>query len=127
MLALVALWPGGFGGEARVVAIGTATALWIFSKRERGAAPSTAMRALGWIGAFSYSLYLIHLAVLSPFTNLVQRFVHPDRLSFCATWLAAVLLSGAAGWALYRWVEAPLERWRKSRWSARPVPNPSSA
>ena len=79
------------------------------------------MRALGWLGAFSYSLYLIHLAVLSPFTNLAQRFVPPSRWLFCGVWVVGLLVSTAAGWALYRWVEAPIERWRKTRWSARPA------
>ena len=123
LLALVVTWPGGFGGEARVAALGTAASLWFLSKRERGAPPSGAMRALGWVGAFSYSLYLIHLAVLSPFTNLAGRIVAPSSLAFCGVWLAALLISLATGWALYHWVESPFERWRKSHWSNRPAEN----
>jgi peptidoglycan/LPS O-acetylase OafA/YrhL len=119
LLVLEAAWPGGYGGLARVVAVGTAVALWIFSLRERDAPPHGIMRAFGWVGAFSYSLYLIHLAVLSPFMNLAQRFISPAQSSFCFVWLLAIGCAGTAGWLLYHWVEAPIEQWRKSRWSAR--------
>lgn len=121
LLALDAFWPGGYGALARLAAIGTAVALWFFFARDDGTPASGLARRLGWFGTFSYSLYLIHLAVLSPLTNLARRFVAPTGLPFVLVWVAVVGLSGAAGWALYRWVEAPIERWRKSRWSARPT------
>jgi peptidoglycan/LPS O-acetylase OafA/YrhL len=107
--------------------VGTAATLWLFSKRANGAPLPALLRVLSWVGAFSYSLYLIHLAVLSPLTNLLRRFMAPTELRFCVAWLGAVALSGLAGWVVYRCVEAPIERWRKSRWSARPAAKLSTA
>ena len=127
LVALNIFWPGGYGEVARATAIGTAVALWIFSRWENDRPAGVITRTLGWVGKFSYSLYLIHLAVLSPFTNLGRRIVPPSELLFCIVWLAAIVMSGLAGWALYRWVEAPIELWRKLRWSTHPTPTRSPA
>ncbi len=121
--AVAALALGGsFGGAGRLVALGSAGALWFASRHDHLAARLTAFRIFAWLGAVSYSLYLAHVTVLSPFLNLSQRAISPDSAAFVGVWLVAVLLSLLAGWLLHRWVEAPVERWRKLRWSRPPAP-----
>ncbi len=116
-LAVLALnWPG-FGGLGRCTALLTAVLLWISSRRDHTAAAIIPLRALGRLGIFSYSLYLIHVTVLSPFMNLGQRLVPTSGFAFVFVWITAVALALVAGWLLHRWVEAPVERWRKRRWS----------
>jgi len=121
LLLLGLVSPSSYGGIRHMVAVGTAAALWIFSARDRVATVNPLLHALGWVGGFSYSLYLIHLAVLSPFMNLAQRVVRPSHLLFGVVWLAALSVSVAAGWCLNHWVEAPVERWRKTRWARPPA------
>jgi peptidoglycan/LPS O-acetylase OafA/YrhL len=114
MLALLALsWPGGYGGQGLLVAITTAIILWALSGQDHRVAANPFLRKLAWVGGFSYSLYLIHLPLLSPFMNLAARWVPPRQALFCLVWLAAVLLAFTGGWLLNRLVEAPAERWRK--------------
>ena len=125
MLLLTLFAPLGYGATGQFVAVGTAAILWIFSTQNRHSVVNQLLRPLGWIGGFSYSLYLIHLAVLSPFLNLSKRFVLPSQPLFCVVWLAAIVLSLAAGWSLHHWVEAPVERWRKHRFA--PVRPPRTA
>jgi exopolysaccharide production protein ExoZ len=122
LAGLTAFWPGGFGGAGRFAALVTAALLWIFSRHDRIMRASAPLRALASVGVFSYSLYLIHLTVLSPFMNLAQRHIPATGGRFVAVWLAGVGLALAAGWILHRAVEAPVERWRKRRWNKRPIP-----
>jgi peptidoglycan/LPS O-acetylase OafA/YrhL len=67
-------------------------------------------KPLEWLGAISYSLYLIHV----PAEILALKAVPPvqDPLAWS---LVAVLGSLLAGWLLYRGVEAPAEVWRRRR------------
>lgn len=75
------------------------------------------LRVLGWLGSagtISYSLYLVHAPIISPMRNLLSRVIPPGSPWF----ILAILASAGAGLAgaclFYRWVEAPLELWRKS-------------
>jgi exopolysaccharide production protein ExoZ len=120
LLILTLAWPGGFGGTPRLTAILAAAVLWCLARAEPATFyESSAARALTWLGACSYSLYLAHFTVLSPFINFTKRFVPTTSIAFVAVWLTAVALSVGAGWLLYRLVEAPVERWRKKRWARR--------
>ena len=106
-----------FGGLPRKVAMGTATFFGLI--RVVPALAVTPNRWFGpfaWLGGISYSLYLIHVTVLSPYTNFVLRHVHPEKPVFCFLWLVGLALATVAGVALHWWVEAPVERWRKIRW-----------
>jgi len=71
------------------------------------------LKPLAYLGVISYSLYLVHLIVVSKVMNLSKRFISDD-----SHWVLLVVLiaSGAAiitGAFFYRFVEAPLEVWRK--------------
>jgi peptidoglycan/LPS O-acetylase OafA/YrhL len=113
---------GGFGGPGLWAALGTAGALWFASRHDHLAARLIAFRTFTWLGAVSYSLYLAHVTVLSPFVNLSQRAISPGSIAFIGVWLIAVPLSLLAWWLMHRWVEAPVERWPKLRWSHSPTP-----
>lgn len=99
------------------VALSTAIALWLASKREQGIAPKPFVRVLTGVGAISYPLYLIHFSVLFPVLNLAERFVRPSETMFCAVWCVAIALSFIAALCVHRCVEFPAERWRKRRWT----------
>lgn len=120
LIATVALH-GRFGDSGRIVALVTAALLALASRFNAPAAPRGVLACLAWLGGISYSLYLAHVTVLSPFINLGARWVSPHHLGFGVIWLAAVATALFAGWALHRWVEAPCERWRKHRWGRRPL------
>jgi peptidoglycan/LPS O-acetylase OafA/YrhL len=78
-------------------------------------------RWLGTLGVMSYSVYLIHAPIVSAARNLLSRLIPASSVWFLFPILAAALLALGGAWAFYRWVEAPLERWRKSLvWLHRP-------
>jgi peptidoglycan/LPS O-acetylase OafA/YrhL len=73
-------------------------------------ARALAWRPLQWLGAVSYSLYLVHV----PVQVVLLRWIDP--VSDPAMWaVAATGLSVLAGWLLYIGVEAPAEAWRRRR------------
>ena len=117
LLSCMIAWPGRAGGVAHFAAIATAATLWWASRQEQTIADGLLGRTFTWLGAISYSLYLVHVTVMSPFQNLVQKFIPPQNVSFFAVWIASIALGISAGWLLYRFVEAPTERWRKLRWA----------
>lgn len=101
-------WPGDVlvrplaaGGFALVV-LATASGGWV--------AKALAWRPLEWLGAISYSLYLIHIPVQVLMLQVVDATA--DRWGWAAL---ATVGSVLAGWALYRGVEAPAEVWRRKR------------
>jgi peptidoglycan/LPS O-acetylase OafA/YrhL len=102
------------------VALATVVVLWFAAATEQGKTGNPLIRALAWAGAISYPLYLIHFSVLFPFMNLLERFVLPSELLYCAVWFAAVVLSTIAAWGIHCWVEVPAEHLRKTRWAAKP-------
>ncbi len=70
------------------------------------------VRILSWVGMFSYSLYLIHVPLVSRVVNLSRRFIETSSAGFVGVWLMALLVSIAGGWLFWRVVENRVERWR---------------
>lgn len=65
------------------------------------------------IGLASYSIYLVHVPLISPLNNLALRFVpldHPGQFVLVA---ASLFLGLTGGMLFYRWIERPLETLRK--------------
>ncbi len=71
------------------------------------------LKPLAFLGVISYSLYLVHLVVVSKIMNLSKRIVEVDSLWVLAVVLTATAAAIIAGAIFYRFVEAPLEVWRK--------------
>lgn len=71
------------------------------------------LKPLACLGVISYSLYLVHLVVVSKIMNLSKRFVIIDSFWVLPVVLAATAAAIVAGAIFYRFIEAPLEMWRK--------------
>jgi peptidoglycan/LPS O-acetylase OafA/YrhL len=71
------------------------------------------LRPLAYLGVISYSLYLVHLIVVSKIMNISKRFVSIDSLWVLPAVLFATAAAILTGAVFYRFVEAPLEEWRK--------------
>lgn len=76
------------------------------------------LKPIALVGVFSYSLYLVHLVVVSKLMNLSKRFVSTDSLWVLPVVLVAIIAAVAISAAFYRLIEAPLEHWRKHLSSA---------
>jgi peptidoglycan/LPS O-acetylase OafA/YrhL len=77
------------------------------------------LRALGYCGLFSYSLYLIHVSVATRVMAFIGYTHPPTTIAFYA-WLVIAMASAIlAGYALYVAVEKPVERWRHAFWARR--------
>lgn len=106
---------GSFDAEARRWAVGFAWVLLASARWSSAAMTWWPLDQVTRIGAFSYSLYLLHVPLLSRFMNLASRHLAPDTPAFAACWVGAVMLALGGGWLCWRWVEQPFERRRQSR------------
>lgn len=79
-----------------------------------------ALAWLGWVGTFSYSLYLVHVP-LGRVINLGTRWVPPGSPWFVCLVVVDWLVAIAGGWTFYRLCEQPLEAWRHQMRAANPV------
>lgn len=69
--------------------------------------------ALVKIGLASYSIYLVHVPLISPFNNLLRRFIPADHPGQLAVVGAAAGLAVGAGLLFYRYVELYMEKKRR--------------
>ncbi len=119
LTAAAAIGPGNYGTEAHRVACGFAWVLLGLHPWDGVLAGLPPVRWLASAGAFSYSLYLIHVQILTRVINLGTRFVRPTSAGFGLLWLAAVAAAVAGGWYFWRTVELRCERHRHQRSAAR--------
>ena len=63
-------------------------------------------RPLQWLGVHSYSIYLVHVTVLTVFDWPGRKFGEPLKYAVVAVFVLAVLLAARC---TYRWIEVP---WR---------------
>jgi len=75
----------------------------------------SAFRWLGFCGIVSYSLYLIHMPIISPLRNLIIRYWPPTSPGFAVVPIALTAIATGAGWLFYRVVELAVEQRRKAR------------
>lgn len=109
---------GSYAGTARVSALGFAWLLVLLQPWENRLAAAAPVRWLGWIGLFSFSLYLVHVPVLTRILNLGRRFVAAEAPLFALVWLAGVAAAVAAGRFFYVAVERRAEANRFARRAA---------
>ncbi len=110
--ALRLFHPFGFFGQIHGTSISTALALVALHQHDAKLMEWRPLRLLGWIGLWSYSLYLVHMPLLSRAQNLVGRWVQPEMPLFAIAWVACLLLTLVGCWLFYRYIEQPLENWR---------------
>lgn len=102
-LTLLGLLLAGEGDRARSfadVAIGAAVGVLV-------------NRATCFLGAISYSLYLVHPFVVSRLYGVFARLYAalPDGAAYAACLASSLALAIPAAWLTYRWVELPGMRW----------------
>jgi exopolysaccharide production protein ExoZ len=117
--AMAALGPGNYGTVAHRVACGFAWVLLGLHPWDGALAGLAPVRWLAAAGAFSYSLYLIHVQILTRVINLGTRLVRPTSPGFGLLWLVAVAVAVAGGWYFWRVVELRCEQYRHHRLAAR--------
>ena len=119
LTAAAAIGPGNYGTEAHRVACGFAWVLLGLHPWDGVLAGLAPVRRLASAGAFSYSLYLVHVQILTRVINLGTRLVRPASAGFGLLWLAAVVTAVAGGRYFWRVVEMRCERSRHQRSAAR--------
>jgi exopolysaccharide production protein ExoZ len=102
-----------------------ATTLVLAARWDDALANARALRPLAWVGAMSYSLYLIHLPLVGPVRNLLGRVWPHTPVSLIALALIAAAVGLAGAMVFHRLVEAPLERRRRAIFGRRPTRAPS--
>jgi exopolysaccharide production protein ExoZ len=112
LLAATIAWPA-YGGPARLTSVVAAWILALAYRRDGKLSESSTMRFFCWMGGLSYSLYLIHVPMMSPTLNLLGRWIPSTSTWFIAAWVSAVLLAIAGAKCLNRLVEQPIESWRR--------------
>ena len=90
-----------------IAAVGTGTAILICFARIGRSPP------LAFLGAVSYSLYLLHSPIGGRVVNLGTRFAHtiPSQIAVLS---AAIAISLFAAYVMFRLVERPAQRWSSS-------------
>jgi peptidoglycan/LPS O-acetylase OafA/YrhL len=112
MIAAAVFWPG-YGGIGRISAVATALVLALAWKRDGALSKSRLMRPMVWAGGLSYSLYLVHVPLISALENLLGRWVPPGSNGFIAVWALGMAVALAGAKMLNHFVELPFERWRR--------------
>jgi exopolysaccharide production protein ExoZ len=71
------------------------------------------------LGSASYSIYLVHVPIMSPFFNLVSREISMKSNVYTGIWILGIALAIVAGIAVHKVIEIPCERWRHQTLAAR--------
>lgn len=71
------------------------------------------VRLLAAAGTISFSLYLVHVPIVSRVINLGLRWIPATSAGFFPLWLAALLAAVGTALLFYRWIEHPSEIWRR--------------
>lgn len=85
-------------------------------------APLLSSAPLVWLGAISYSVYLLHIPIAWTVTSLIGHEIAPGAGKAA---LVALILAGAT--FCYRAFELPAQRWLLARLAPRPKPQPAPA
>ncbi len=93
--------------------LGTAVLLLWLTGRSRSVPDWRILRLLSWFGLFSYSIYLVHVPVLSRLGNLSFRFLSPESPLLALYWVGSLILTLWICWMFYFWVERAFEKIRK--------------
>lgn len=73
---------------------------------------TTQIKWLAITGTFSYSLYLLHVPILSKIINLGSRFISSESLAYLLLQLSGWIIAITVSFVFYHLVEKPLNNWR---------------
>jgi len=92
--------------------------LLVLKRHDESIARLRMLRFAGFLGALSYSLYLVHVPIISPAQNLLHRLLPDAGRAF---WIPLLLTALAVipAWLFYLKIEQPLESWRRRRFRPR--------
>jgi len=113
LMSAMAILRPDLWGIGRMTAIGTAWVLAFAYSWDVRLAKAPIMYPLIWAGGISYSLYLIHVPIVTPLEHMMGRWIPCSSSWFSIVWIAAVLAALIGARCLNRFVEAPVERWRR--------------
>ena len=99
-------------GIGPLVSGSVAILLWLTSRHSRWADALSPAPLLS-LGAISYSLYLIHVPILSPLMNLAARLLPTTSYGFVLAWFMAVVTAFVAAFGFNRLIESRCEKWRR--------------
>jgi peptidoglycan/LPS O-acetylase OafA/YrhL len=102
-----------YGGVGRLTAVAAAWVLALVYRHDGQLPQTRSIRFFIWMGGISYSLYLIHVPLMSPTLNLLGRWIPSASPWFIAAWASAVAIAVVGAKCLNRFVELPIESWRK--------------
>jgi peptidoglycan/LPS O-acetylase OafA/YrhL len=105
--------PDDGGGIRQLTAILTAGVLVLARPWDLRLAALPVLQPLYWVGGISYSLYLVHLPLITPFQNLLGRWVSTKSTWFLLIWGGEFVLAIVGAYWMNRWVDAPVNRWRR--------------
>lgn len=111
-VVLAAMTAMGLGRLEAMVGVATALVIATTGSAEPESRVGRVLqwRPLVWLGAVSYSLYLVHVPIGGRVVNLLQRFAD-GAVGQIAVLAAAVIVSLVATYVLYLLVERPAQRW----------------
>lgn len=107
--------PFGIASSLHGSALGTAAILLFAYRCDRQLADLACLRWLGFVGVWSYSLYLIHVPILSRTINLGSRFISSASGGYALLLVFSLAAALLAAWIFARLVEQPIEFWRRRR------------
>ncbi len=129
LVVLAAAALATLGGYPAGVGIAAAVLIAVLARTDPAGRIGRALRLrpLVWLGAVSYSVYLLHVPIGGRVVNLGSRFAEGFWMQVLVL-AAAAVASLAAAYAMYRLVEQPSQRWSSGiRYrSAKPEPTRSS-
>lgn len=105
--------PGDPSGQLHGISVLTAMILLCTYRYDEALSGWGPWRWLGRVGAWSYSLYLIHAPLLSRTINLGRRYISPDSPGYVLLLLGALAFTLCCAWTFSRLVEVPIEHWRR--------------
>jgi len=71
------------------------------------------LRPLAWAGSISYSLYLVHVPLIGPMRNLIERWIPSEPFPLILLGLGCSIVAIVGGGWFHRWVERPVEAARR--------------
>ena len=108
------LWLTSSQNSNFAFACGCAWLLMALQPWDRSIADWPALRWLGWVGTFSYSIYLIHAPIISRAFNLIGRWHAAAGIRALLLQSFACLVTVAVAWLFYQLVEVRCEVIRRT-------------